>query len=238
LKELRLKGGRVDDPPGVKAQVCIDRMAAPKPVDERMALVRASQWQPGDIIRAAFLDGESSMQERVKSVASTWLDYADLILYFVDSPDDVDIRISFLQPGSWSYIGTDCRRISPLEPTMNYGWLTPDCSDDDVSAVVLHEFGHAFGCIHEHQNPAGGIKWNKEVVYAYYAGPPNYWSKETVDHNIFESYDEDLTVHSRLDPNSIMMYPIDRSWTLDGFEVAFKTKLSATDKDFVRQMYS
>jgi len=30
--------------------------------------------------------------------------------------------------------------------------------------TVLHEFGHALGLIHEHQNPAsGGFKWNREV---------------------------------------------------------------------------
>jgi len=120
---------------------------------------------------------------------------------------------------------------------MNYGWLTPDSADSEVSRVVLHEFGHALGCIHEHQNPAGGIKWNKEVVYAYYAGPPNFWSKEDVDRNLFETYNEDLTVHTYLDAASIMMYPIDRHFTLDGFEVGLNTELSRADKDFIRQVY-
>jgi hypothetical protein len=38
---------------------------------------------------------------------------------------------------------------------------------------VIHEFGHALGLIHEHQNPSGGIQWNKPVVCRYYEGPPN-----------------------------------------------------------------
>ena len=49
---------------------------------------------------------------------------------------------------------------------MNYGWLTPDSDDDELRRVVLHEFGHALGLIHEHQNPEGGIEWNEPAVKA------------------------------------------------------------------------
>lgn len=218
-------------------RACIDRTVAPKPSGERMALVRASQWQPGDVIRAAFVDGEPSLQESVRNIALTWLNYADLHLYFVNSFHDVDIRISFKQVGSWSYIGTDCRTVPTNEPTMNYGWLTSESSDDEVSRVVLHEFGHALGCIHEHQSPAGGIKWNEDMVYAYYSGPPNFWSKEEIKRNLLETYDQDLTIHTQLDPASIMMYPIDRRFTLDGFETGLNSKLSSMDKEFIRQIY-
>jgi hypothetical protein len=75
-------------------------------------------------------------------------------------------------------------------------------------------------------------------VYAYYAGPPNYWSKEQVDHNLFEKYDQDLTAFSELDPMSIMMYPIDKRFTLDGFEIRLNTDLSDVDKRFIRELYS
>ena len=39
-----------------------------------------------------------------------------------------DIRIAFIQgDGSWSTIGTDSLSITnENEPTMNYGWLTPN----------------------------------------------------------------------------------------------------------------
>jgi serralysin len=46
-----------------------------------------------------------------------------------------------------------CQQILDPKPTMNYGWMTPDSSDDEVHRVVAHEFGHALGLIHEHQNP-------------------------------------------------------------------------------------
>jgi hypothetical protein len=227
----------VDDSEIGQIRACIDRKVAPKPRNERMALVRASQWPPRAIIRAAFLDGYRSLREGVKTVALTWLDYAKLSIYFVADVNQADIRISFRERGSWSYIGTDCHAVPADQATMNYGWLTRESSADEVSRVVLHEFGHALGCIHEHQNPAGGIRWNKAAVYEYYGGPPNNWSRAQVDHNIFETYDEDLTVHSQIDSSSIMMYPIPPRLTLDGFKVALNTQLSPVDEEFIRKAY-
>lgn len=217
-------------------RACIDRMPPPKGHGERMALVKEVTWQPGDIIQVGFLDGDPGVQKKVRKTAEEWMDFANLKLRFGDV-DDADIRISFKERGSWSYLGTVCRRIRKPEPTMNYGWLTPDSSEDEVNRVVLHEFGHAFGCIHEHQNPAGGIKWNKPVVYAYYGGPPNNWSKEQVDNNLFALYAEELTVHTEFDRESIMLYPIDKRFTLDGLEVGLNTDLSERDKEFIAETY-
>jgi serralysin len=227
----------VDDSQRRKIRACIDRKVAPKPGNERMALVRASLWPARTGIRAVFLDGDPSLHERVEQVALTWFSYANLDLYFVIDVPRADVRISFSKGGSWSYIGTDCQSVPAGHATMNFGWLTPDSPDDEVSRVVLHEFGHALGCIHEHQHPASGIPWNKPAVYEYYGGPPNNWSRAKVDRNIFKAYDANLTVHSRVDPDSIMMYPIPWGLTLDGFEVGLNSQLSPTDKEFMREVY-
>ena len=131
------------------------------------------------------------------------------------------IRVAFMQgEGSWSFIGSDSESVpNQDEPTMNYGWLTSSSSDDvGIARVVLHEFGHAVGLAHEHQNVSGGIKWNKEQVYKDLGGPPNNWPKETIDHNMFDRYDETIAIYSEFDPKSIMLYPIPkdmdsgRSW--------------------------
>ena len=71
---------------------------------------------------------------------------------------------------------------------MNYGWLTPTSDDDELRRVVLHEFGHALGLIHEHQNPEGGIQWNEPAVKADLSGPPNNWDDETIRHNVLDHY--------------------------------------------------
>jgi serralysin len=193
-------------------------------------------WRPGDAITVSFVDGTKRVQERVMEVAAQWLDHANLELR-LGTPPKTDVRISFQKGGSWSYIGTECRSIPRREATMNLGWLTAKTSDVEAQRVVLHEFGHALGCIHEHENPRAGIKWNRPAVYGYYAGPPNHWSPEEVDENLFSVYSRDLTVHTKLDPKSIMLYPIDRRHTLDGFHVGLNIELSETDKRFIRKRY-
>ncbi len=52
--------------------------------------------------------------------------------------------------------------------------------------MVLHEFGHTLGLIHEHQNPNRPINWNRAAVIADLSGPPNNWDEETIENNIFK----------------------------------------------------
>jgi serralysin len=162
---------------------------------------------------------------------------ANLTLDFSNA-QDAPIRISFQQKGSWSTIGTTCKQISDrTRPTMNFGWLTPSTADQEVHRVVLHEFGHAMGLIHEHQNPAGGIKWNKPEVIRELSGPPNNWTPQQIDLNMFQPYDKNETNYTQTDGKSIMMYSIPANWTLDGFTVGLNTELSPTDKQFIAQQY-
>ncbi len=120
---------------------------------------------------------------------------------------------------------------------MNFGWLTPTSSEEEYRRVVVHEFGHALGCIHEHQHPEAGIPWDREAVYRYYMGPPNSWSREEVDHNLFQKYDQTITNFSSYDKDSIMHYPIPNEFTVGDFEVGWNTLLSSTDKEFIGTMY-
>ncbi len=85
--------------------------------------------------------------------------------------------------------------------------------------MILHEFGHALGLIHEHQNPLGTIKWNKPAVVHDLSGPPNNWDQATIDHNMFEAYPAAEIDGTKLDKTSIMMYPIPASWVTDPSQV-------------------
>ena len=120
---------------------------------------------------------------------------------------------------------------------MNYGWLTDTSTDEEYSSVVLHEFGHALGCGHEHESPAADIKWNKPAVYRDLGGSPNFWNKENVDHNVFSKYSARQTKYTAFDPESIMLYAFPAAWTLDGQSYHENAKLSALDKQFIRECY-
>lgn len=122
---------------------------------------------------------------------------------------------------------------------MNFGWVTPTSSDTTDHEVILHEFGHALGMIHEHQNPAGNIPWNKDAVYEYYRRtqtPP--WDKKKVDENIFAKYSESLTSHTSYDDRSIMRYAIPKELTLDGRDRPWNADLSPTDEEFIGRLYA
>lgn len=210
---------------------------APSDGNARAALVKDSKWEKGEEIRISFLDGTDDQKALVKRFASEWVDPGMANLNFSWVPTNGDIRISFEHEGSWSVIGTTCRQVPKGEPTMNFGWLTPGISDDDARGVILHEFGHALGLIHEHQNPDEAIKWNKPVVIVDLSGPPNNWDEATIEHNMFETYPPNEIAGTKLDKNSIMMYPIPASWTIGGPEVGFNSKLSDQDKKFIKKQY-
>ncbi len=201
-----------------------------------LAALTGKLWKPGRTLRVRFLDGNPAIQARVEPFAHQWSSYANIKFLFGTDPD-AEIRISFAQPGSWSYIGTDALSIPKDQPTMNFGWLTQSTPNDEYSRVVVHEFGHAIGCIHEHQNPATDVPWNKEAVYAYYAGPPNSWSRSQTDINLFTRYSATITQFSSFDRDSIMLYPIPNDFTIGDFEVGWNRVLSPMDKQFVTTLY-
>lgn len=202
----------------------------------KAAMLLGAKWPVGSLITVRFLEGDAGLCQRVRAVAEEWTDLANLTFDFRTS-GPTDIRIAFMAGrGSWSYLGTMCQSIREPEPTMNFGWLTPTSSEDELRRVVLHEFGHALGLIHEHQNPkGGGIVWNRDAVIADLSGPPNNWNEATIEENMFKKYEG--VVGTNVDSRSIMMYPIPLAWTLDGTSADLNSELSETDKTFIVDNY-
>ena len=204
----------------------------------RAAVERMKLWENGRHLRAAFVDGVPDVQNRVASIAKEWEAIANLTLDFVPAGGPAEIRVSFAVKGfSMSAVGTDALTTTSSEATMNYGWLEPNTSLREYQRVVRHEFGHALGMIHEHQNPAaqGSIPWDKPKVYAYYA--QQGWSKADVDSNIFEVYSEDSTNHTAFDPTSIMEYAVPDSLTIGSYAIGWNTEFSPADIEFMRRQY-
>jgi serralysin len=203
----------------------------------RAGLWLASRWIPGATITISFLDGDPALHARVASVAQQWVapGRANLFFDFRTDTRKTHIRISFAQEGSWSVLGNTCLRIPDGEPTMNFGWLKAESSSAELERVVLHEFGHALGLVHEHQLPAAGIQWDKPAVYADLEPK---WSREKIDRNLFATVDPAEAAMTNLDPQSIMLYPIKKGWTLNGFSSGLNGRLSPVDLAFIRNIYS
>jgi hypothetical protein len=219
-----------------RPKFCIDRILPRKIMEAQRTMrmtdgtVRAiapkgKPWMNGSTLHVRFMEGTAKEKATAREQSSWWMEVANLRFVFDNAPNS-EIRITFDEnDGAWSYIGTDCREIPVDEPTMNLGFLD--------GGTAAHEFGHAIGLAHEHQNPKGGIQWNENVVIAECAKPPNNWDELTTRHNILTKYTADQIMGTEFDPDSIMLYFFPASWTLNGIGTTQNDVLSGMDKEFI-----
>lgn len=212
---------------------------------------KLQRWVPGQVVRVAFNGGDKALYEKIAAVANRWVSEADVNLrlrfanetgrYINWTQDDAvyaaEIRIAFYSDargGNWSHVGTDSVNPnlvggSPGQASMNlqgfdrqlpFGW----------EATTLHEFGHALGFEHEHQNPAAGCDFRFEDdpgyvpttddegwytpdkagrnpgLYTYLGGYANRWPLEKVDANLKALPVSSAYLVGEFDKKSIMKY--------------------------------
>lgn len=220
-----------------RLKVCHDRvlpqdafrqqaLSRPRSRDVFRAIIEfRKMWINGSTLRVRFMGGTAAQHKSVREQAERWSEHANLTFEFTDAPD-AEIRIAFNpDDGAWSYIGTDARKIPQNQPTMNIGF--------EDGGTAAHEFGHAIGLGHEHQNPSGGIEWNEEVVIRDLGGSPNFWTPEQARHNVVNKYKADQIRGTTFDPDSIMLYFFPGKWTKSGKGTKANSDLSAMDKAFI-----
>lgn len=204
----------------------------------RLGLYYLQRWEMGrEPLRVKFLEGDPAIHRRVMSVVTGPEGWgAACGLQCVQSSDaDAEIRIAF-QPGdSWSYLGD--YEPGQGRPTMNFGWFDADTTYDEMRRTVLHELGHAYSFIHEHESPNATIPWNKPVVYAYYRETMG-WDEAMVDAQVFSRMDKTSTLPGPYDRESIMHYMIAADMLTDpAFAVGWNTRLSAQDMTMAAAWY-
>jgi hypothetical protein len=214
----------------------LPRLADPRTATtEELALAWRKNWQPGQELIIRFLDGDHRLHRRVEDYANAWLEHANLAFVFGNRAKP-EIRITFRGRDYWSQVGTDALRVGHTDPTMQLGGLDADGPVTITRRVVLHEFGHAIGCIHEQASPAAAIPWDAEKVYRYYRDQQG-WNAEKTYRNVLLRYSARDAVFGGFDPDSIMQYPVPGFLTKGGFSIGWNNDLSVGDRSFIARAY-
>lgn len=223
-------------PPSPERDQSVSLQADDWPEDSlALGVVKSKRWRPGHTIKIKLIRGSKAIREKVERYAREWTRHANIHMEFVDDIRRAEIRVSFVKGGSWSMVGTDCLTRT-TGATMNFGWFDDKTPDYEVARTVYHEFGHALGCVHEHQNPRGGILWDEARVYDHYAADMG-WDRDKVNRNVLWPVKTDTTQFTQFDNASIMLYHFPRELTRNGHFVDPNYILSETDKAFISRMY-
>lgn len=193
------------------------------------------QWPPSYAkLRVCFMGGNDANNDRVAEIANGWIDSQAMSLKLdfgkagkprrcdPNAQRESQIRISYDKPGYWSVVGqVSVVYLTQQEASLNlegFGDADPAAFDNpDIKGIVLHEFGHALGLLHEHQSPSSAcaqeFDWNH--IVSYLSGPPNNWDEETIKTNMAPEVAEDLMV-TDFDPKSVMLYSFPAEFYLKG----------------------
>jgi serralysin len=194
-------------------------------------------WPVGSTIRIGFLGGDQAVQDKVFAIAREWTKYAN-VSFVRSEAKDAEVRVSFEPTGEWSYLGTQSLSIPAGGATANLG--EPVDFDDELESrhYTLHAFGHVLGLIHEFQTPAATSQVNLAKAIAYFAEPPNSWSRETVEAN-FKPLQNAGTYYADkpFDPYSVMLHRLPAEVLNSGKAFEPGDQLSPGDIAFIRRLY-
>ena len=215
-----------------------------------MAEVR---WPNGSTVKVGFLNRTDEygglLRNKVRDIASTWSRFANVKFEFVEGPTR-DITINF--SGDVAPAGTYCSQLG-VESALSSGRgeasmhlvfddNNPINDDDEFCRVILHEFGHALGLIHEHARPDSPLVWDEGALREYYVTlTGGAWDWDMIQNQVVKLYNKKLVDSTKFDPDSIMMYqfPAGLAKYADGtpFATDWNRQLSKLDQAFIGEMY-
>lgn len=201
-----------------------------------MAALTDYMWEQNKKLKVFFFNTSEEVIKKTLEISNTWFEFGNIEFIRTNELSKSDVRVSFKNDGCWSYIGNIAKQIPKNESTMNLEISNLSLNDREFRRIVLHEFGHVLGLIHEHQSPAVTMDWDKTRVYSYF-NLRYGWDKSKVDINLFDDYMRFNKRHSVVDLQSIMGYYIPKEFTHSQVEFPLNYDLSEMDKQYIGELY-
>jgi hypothetical protein len=219
---------------------------------------------PGKIkIGVSFLDGEASKQQKVREYANYWVNMSEIpIEWDFDDKTRRHVRITFKGMDNWSLYGRqmllDPDYINnPTKATMHLGVYNENSvTEARIRQIILHEFGHVLGLMHEHLNPKAGYHFNLKKIIADLKDDEWCKTKEIGDTDCSKKIIRNITGPQLsngewpdgghpcvgaegYDRRSIMMYTLGEGWTdkNQNYPIYAANQLSFNDLACVRNLY-
>lgn len=201
-----------------------------------MAALTSYMWEQNKKLQVYFMEGSEELINKTLEFANIWNEHCNVSFVRTKNRDKSHLRVAYKNTGCWSYIGNVALQINKSEPTINLEISNLPSNEPEFKRIVLHEFGHALGLIHEHQSPPAEMKWKKSYVYRYFYFRYG-WNKQLVDTNLFDEYENYNKLYSTLDKKSVMAYYLPKEFTENEMEFPLNYNLSKMDIDYIGKLY-
>ncbi len=206
--------------------------------NKHLAVFTTKYWgSKGMKLTVGFPDNPpADLRVRILFHMNAWSTYANVS--FVETKKDPQVRITRDDSGYWSNLGTDILLVAKEDATMNLQGFTMQTSDAEFHRVVRHETGHTLGFPHEHLRKEIVDRIDSVKAIDYFAGSPNFWSKEETIYNVLTPLDQSiLNATLKPDIHSIMCYGLPGSIMKDGRALRGGADIDQEDGRFAGLIY-
>jgi hypothetical protein len=233
-----------------------------------LAIIRDKlKWNPGTSITVCFSTlGNREVKQSVANITAEWERYGNVRFDFGQEPnyrqcaprDGVKIRVNLLAAGNSSLVGIEAEgKDLSNQNTMFFAEVdTATPKTARFRWLVLHEFGHALGLVHEHQHPHRTCmaQLNGDVVQKEFGWNDTEYviAMQRLDiSSVRESSGffytgvlsgKERVTHTTYDSDSVMNYDLKRTYFNTDppgscYHDAVRTEPSAYDKAIIQRAY-